>query len=156
MVTQQDLIQFFCRAMLVGYAGGNEPTPDTTEPGIGWKYHDYYEGKLALRDKWLARPGSDFSTGYTTIYLESVPVWYTSYSGWYRASAIAFLRAAMTQNYEQGVFLGGRGPDMFTQHPLAYRNSSRGEFSDFHGIESVWNIETQCLLGKHWYRGSRF
>ncbi|RJR29994.1 hypothetical protein C4564_01315 [Candidatus Microgenomates bacterium] len=156
MITQEEVMQFFCRAMFAGFAGGNEPTPDTTQPGSGWMYHQYYEGTLALRDQWLTGPGSDFSSGVTTIYEASVPVWCMAYQGWYKPSAIVMLKAALRQNYEQGIFLGGRGPWVFNRDALVYYNNPTGNLSDFSGMESIWNCTTQEMLGKHWYRGFWF
>lgn len=146
---------FFCKGMLTGYAMGKKALRDRPYPK--WKQAPLFvEGGLMLVDTWLTTKFSRFSQGITTIYYEGNPIWVMSYWGEYDPVAIPTLQAALQWAYENGMFLGGRGPATFEKDGMKYwnqPNQERRDFANFEGHEFILKFEKGQVLGSHQYRG---
>lgn len=143
---------FFFEAMLNGYASGSKP--EKNNPFPSWKTLGYRKGLLWLTDMWHTALNSRHSSGVTTIYWSSNPVWVMHYGGWYSDEVIPTLKAALRQSYKSKDFIGGRGPLMFALDNYIYRNMpSRSDFQSFEGYERISSVEIDAAVGFHWYRG---
>lgn len=161
MPTVAEIMAFFFRAMVNGYADPNRKKTGIPQlPGYKLVYFD--EGKFVLVDMWHTTPGSKISSGTTTIWYNGIVVWVMHYGGWYEESVIPFLKRALMRNYEQAFFLGGRGPDRLEgeDHALAYFNKvEKSGFADFKGQEEIISMSQRSgfplgqKLGQHDYFG---
>jgi hypothetical protein len=145
---------FFFRAMLEGYLSATKPKKNT--PFSGWNTLEYKEWPFSLVDMWNTTFYSSASSGVTTISYMGIPIWVMHYGGWYEDEAITTLKAALSQNYKHGVFIGGRGPMEFEEGDFHYKNQPEVgglDFEHFEGCEYMDNTRTRTLVGYHWYRG---
>lgn len=154
------LEEFFFEAMQNGYAVSASSAPVVGLPGS--KSIRYRRGDLLLVDLWFVAPHSSVSHGMTVISLAGSPVWVMHYGGWYYEKTIPFLKRAIARNYDQRVFLGGRGPQRLEGegHTLQYLNAvEQNGFANFRGRESIIAASRQTgfpegqLLGEHRYFG---
>lgn len=152
----------FFKAILCGYASfidGNKLPDGVREVRseyslVNEKKETVFFDKYVVIDNWITTPLSEFSAGITTIYYDQIPIWRMDYSGYYKKDAIKFLKEALAKNYNEGVFLGGRGPRIFKNQNLIYRNNPRiPDFENFEGIERIVNEETGEEMGCHKYFG---
>lgn len=164
MPTIQEIKDFFFKAMVNGYANaGSQKIKMPDWPGH--KAILFREGKFVLLDVWCTAPNSKVSSGTTTIWYGSIVVWVMHYGGWYEEWVTPFLKRALMRNYEEGFFLGGRGPERLEgeDHTLQYLNGvERYEFSDFKGSERIiatshqTGVPVGTKLGEHDYFGMTF
>src|SRR3989344_1895712 len=140
------IIEFFFEAMRNGWA---MPVPKTPIPGLpGAKSIPFRIGEYSLLDYYFVAPGSKSSYGTTVIWVVEKPVWVMHYGGWYDERAIPFLKRALMRNYEERIFLGGRGPQQLegAGHTLQYVNHVEQDgFASFKGYEYM--ISTSHLTG---------
>ena len=156
---QPGLLQaFYLFASAKGWAGGGVKTTIPELPGS--KVITVEEGPLRYVDLYYIYPGSEGSFGQTVIWIHDggqelwLPAWGMQFGGRYPERVIAFLKAALNQNYKAKEFTGGRGPLQFKQGNLEYHNHpdpGKKGFDDFKGEEEV--LEDGVQSGFHWYRG---
>ena len=152
----RDVEMFFFQAMMQGYA--DNETKRKTVDMLHHKEVDIIQGDWRCLDRYCVTPLSDKSAGSTTIWYQGIPVWVMNYGGDYKEEAIDFLKLALRSNYEEMIFLGCRGPAIFTHldNPLIYTNSMSKDshgFGDFKGCETIKNKSTYTMLGYHEYWG---
>jgi hypothetical protein len=140
----------FFAAMVNGYAGGKDMN------GVPFEVGDY-----VVIDKWWKTGIPGHSMGTTIIYykhgLRMLPVWNMSYEGSYPKEVIPFLLEALSQTYQAGIFLGGRGPTHYHNTVYAYNNIiDKGDFSCFSGVEAIQPLQVAGgrTLGAHRYWGT--
>ena len=148
---------FFFEMMLAGYASGKEPESFFRFPGHqGAKRISYQKaGGWNGTDEWEKTHPSKGSDGTTIIYKNGYPVWRMDYWGHYPKECLPFLRLALTKNYDEGKWLGGRGPHVFEDKHWFYSNSVLGkhDFHEFHGREFIADNMKNIEVGYHEYRG---
>jgi hypothetical protein len=139
------LTRFIVAAKRVTYIGnGERATPSRAGA------HDlvYEEGGWAYRDSYFG--GTDF-LGQEVVWLNEEPVWAMNYYGYIlRPDLIdgsrsgATLKAALTQMYVEGRFLGGI---RWTGEHGTYVDRSEGDVAHFHGREyiEVGGVEAYAL-----------
>ncbi len=148
-----EIEQIFFMAMRAGYAA--EDAVETSLPGMpGSKVIEYRQGGYLVKDCWFVIPDSPYSFGQTIIWQNSIPVWQMNYMGYYKKVAIPFLKRALRENYERGIFHGGRGPKHFQSGEIEYYNNADASgFERFFGKESIYRNHVTAL-GWHQYQGS--
>jgi len=150
-ITPEVVEAFFFEAMMHGYATEVEPFLNIPLPG--WKTISYENESLQLVDMWHTTPNSDYSSGVITIFRKDMPIWVMHFGGWYKKSAIQFLKNALMHSFENRKFTGGRGPFSLESEGLTYKNIViLNSFVEFYGHEKITS-ETDGFLGTHWYRG---
>jgi len=161
-ITKEKLQAFFLRAMAQGWAADAqiiENMPEAPEEMLGFKKIPFVEGNLRLVDCYYVSPVTLVCSGFTTIWAKKItdagmgiiPVWQMHYQGQYKKEAIPFLKQALLSTYQNNIFLGGRGPEEFTNSRLWYRNNCKGSFGLFHGEENI--VDEKGVLGWHRYSG---
>ena len=116
--TKEMLMKFFFEAMQRGWASGVKFATSFEMRGWKEKLWSYSSPNpkfigLTMEDRYQTFGYSRTGYGVKTIFLNSQPIWYMTYGGWYVKEAIPFLKRTLMWNYTQGVFLGGRGQDVF-------------------------------------------
>lgn len=149
----------FFNPLLSGYAGNCPPeTVSRFEGDPGTKRNTWQgeDGWLGI-DEWRTTKLGDGSNGTTSIYYRGDLVWEMQYGGSYPDKAIPFLREALMSNYTMRIWLGGRGPSVFSNGSLRYTNEVVGvnNFYDFQGSERIqeYTDDGMTLVGEHDYRG---
>ncbi len=150
---------FFFEAMKSGYVIPVPKIPIHDLPGS--KSIPFKQGEFSLLDYYFVNPWSNSSYGTTVIWIAEKPIWVMHYGGWYKKSVIPFLKRALARNYEQSIFLGGRGPERLEgeDHTLQYLNRvEQNDFSNFRGYEYIIAASEQVgilgqKLGEHHYFG---
>lgn len=151
---------FFFEAMKSGWAVPVPKVPIANLPGS--KSIPFTRGVFSLLDYYFISPGSNSSYGTTVIWVAENPVWVMHYGGWYDKRVIPFLKRALARNYEQNIFLGGRGPESLEgdDHTLQYLNHvEQNDFGGFRGREYIIATSDQVgvpagtKLGEHDYFG---
>ena len=141
---------FFFEAMNQGYASSASKIKDM--PLMGTKSIRYQRDGMTLLDYWFGVPGSKASYGTTAIWISQEPelilkpVWVMHYGGWYEEWVIPFLKRALARNYQDNIFLGGRGPKMLEgeDHTVQYINQiEKNNFADFKGSEKIISTSHQ-------------
>jgi len=129
--------EFFFKAMLRGWAGNGKYIEIFGR--AGYKRFVFSDGDFHLVDEYCVNAESKKSFGTTTIWFRNIPVWVMTYGGWYEKWAIDFVKKALLEAYQAGIFMGGRGPTKF--YPggeLIYVNHiGLNSFGDFSGLERV-------------------
>lgn len=140
--------ELFLQAMATRYADGATITKVVDMPFH--RQFTYYQGSWCLLDRWIELPHSEKFTGATTIWHESAPVWSMHYGGQYPKEAMNCLKLALQKNYQNMVFLGGRGPEAFRnpEGKFIYSNAllePAQKLNLFEGCEVI----TESHSGKH-------
>jgi len=149
--------QFFFKAMIEGWAAGSEKVAIPQLPC--YKAIEHKEGYFHLIDCWCKNPGTNGSSGFTTIYWKDNPVWTMQYGGLYLPgeNVMDFLKNTILQAYKEKRFYGGRGPQSRCNAGLIYINTiSRNNFDQFSGREAIYNTRTGQCYGHHEYSGMAF
>ena len=155
---------FFFEAMKSGWAQPvpKIPLPEQFYGGKAIPYRREVQDGFYLLDYYFVNPDSNYSYGTTVIWFDDKPVWMMHYGGWYDEKVIPFLKRALARNYNENVFLGGRGPERLEgeDHTLQYLNRvEKNDFSDFRGCEEIittseqWKMPVGTPMGKHRYFG---
>jgi len=165
----EEIKAFFFEAMRAGWATSAQKQPIlglTGSKSISFKKHG-----LILVDYYFVNPGSSHSYGTTLILaMEDMPrfgfverpVWVMHYGGWYDKRVIPFLKRTLMHNYNEGVFMGGRGQERLEgeDHTLQYVNKvEQNDFSNFRGDEQIittseqWKVPVGQKMGEHHYFG---
>ena len=148
----QEILDIFGAAICAGYASEGSKTSIQELPGS--KLITFADGPFKVVDFYFTNPNSIFSSGMTVIYYGRNPVWSMSYQGWYDKKDIPFLKEALLENYRNGVFVGGRGPERFeAEDGRLYINQPQGKgLKEFSGKEQIMG-RTGEILGEHFYQG---
>ncbi len=136
---------FFCRGMTTdSYASGAPPIGTAGLPK--WKGYLYREGDFRLEDTYYVHPSSSKSVGMTRIWCRGEMVWHMSYGGYYAKEATPCLKAALMENYRRGIFLAGRGRDLYQLGNCRYiiRPGAHRSFERFSAQESVVRINAEA------------
>jgi len=149
-VSVDDIKKFFLEASAKTYAAS---MPKTTILGLpGSEALRYQSGSLTYVDCYYPGPNGR-SFGFIMISLDRVPpipLWGMQYSSKWVADTriIPFLKSALRENYEAGVFHGGRGRDSFAGDMLVYRNFvAKNDFINCEGYEEIYERQTaRCLF----------
>lgn len=143
--------EIFFTAMRQGYASSSEKGTIPEIPGS--KTIEYRHDKWRVLDTYLVAPQSPYSGGTTIIYWGEIPIWMMQYVGYYDEEAIPCLKAALRATYDESIFNGGRGPDVFEHEGFLYLNAAMS--SNFHGRtngqEAIYDAEKK-LRGVHIYQ----
>ena len=155
---------FFFEAMRQGWATSTEKKPVLGLPGS--KSIQYVGEEFYLIDYYFAAKQPPYlSYGTTLIYdIKSPgnPIWVMHYGGDYDKRVIPFLKRALMRNYQENVFVGGRGPERLEgeDHTLQYLNRvEENNFLRFRGHEQIittseqWKVPVGQRMGEHWYFG---
>lgn len=156
-----EIKRVFFAAMMQGYAvdGPKETLPD------GSKQYRHTDGHLEVIDRYWVNEGG-FNWGQTLITFQGQPVWLMQYWGQYDKAVIPFLKTVLRENYEQGIFLGGRGPqikegeidgDLFSYYNDVDIEEYADDFTRFSGEEEVFLHDKKgrgaVSIGWHRYHG---
>ena len=153
---------FFFEAMMKGWATSPEKHPIPGLPGS--KSITYEDAGLKLVDYYFVSKLPPYLTyGTTVIYEFGNPVWVMHYGGDYDKRVIPFLKSVLMRNYQDKVFVGGRGPERLEgeDHTLQYLNNveEKSSFIRFRGHEQIittseqWKVPVGQKMGEHWYFG---
>ena len=104
-------------------------------------------------DKYCQTVGSDRREGSVAVSCDGVDVWALFYNSTYSPSVISFVREALYQTCDQGVFYGGRGPKGHTGHLYGYRNTTLlvSFTGTFGGEEEVYLLSSSDTIGRCTY-----
>jgi len=167
MVEAEKIKAFFFEAMRGGYVNQRPfklPLPDPFSGEEAIPYRRNFKDGFYLLDYYFVSPDSNSCYGSTVIWFEEKPIWVMHYGGWYDERVIPFLKRALARNYNEDVFLGGRGPEFLEgeDHTLQYFNKvEQNDFNDFRGREGIittseqWKVAVGTKLGEHHYLGGR-
>ena len=150
--------EIFFKGMIQGYAGSNTLSKKTIPLLPGSKVvPTFEEGGFTLIDYYFTYPNSTKSFGTTLISCTDGilvrPVWIMHYGGWYSKEAIPFLKEILRVAYSKNFFSGGRGISPSQSSSFLYMNKiEKNEFSDFKGVEEIYNGKG-TFLGSHQYFG---
>ncbi|MGE5554321.1 MAG: DUF5680 domain-containing protein [Betaproteobacteria bacterium] len=129
------LAKFLVEANRATYAGDG---PRVTPLLPGSRQLEYAWGDLLYRDIYF---GSDRFQGQSVVYFRQVPVWGMVYSGGVFALNVPpetgiypFLKRALRLVPEDEPF---RGPRLFAEGHLVYRNVPEGDLAAFRGQEEI-------------------
>ncbi|OGI88172.1 hypothetical protein A2995_00345 [Candidatus Nomurabacteria bacterium RIFCSPLOWO2_01_FULL_33_24] len=143
---------FFFKSMLNGWASNYKKIKISRMPN--YKAIQFTEGNLYSLDNYCVSSGSKKSAGTTTIWEDGIVQWIMFFGGFYKKEVISFLKEALMKNYQQGIFLGGRGPEFYRNSSLIYENKvTKNEFEDFDGREEIKDANSGKILGYHKYSG---
>lgn len=154
MTTSVDQIpSVFFAAMKNGYVGGASQSTICELPGskvIRFMWNDF-----EVVDCYFVIPNSDYSFGATTIYYKGNAVWVMQYRGQYPKDVIPFLKRSLRQTYEKSEFVGGRGPEDYTEDDdsgLRYFNKVvSNNWRNFNGREEICCDQGQGSNLKGWH-----
>jgi hypothetical protein len=157
--TLHEVTEFFLTAMAAGYATkGVKKVKIEAFPGS--KAIPFEQGDFRLLDMWFVAPGSDHSTGMTTIWYKGNPVWVMHYGGWYDPRVIPFLKRCLYKAYVRDrTFRGGRGwgpmVGRIGNRRVMYDNHMTLDAADglFAGRETITSPSRAKSYGYHWYSG---
>jgi hypothetical protein len=138
--TPHDLAVFLVEAKRRTYAGLDDDATVAIPLLTGSKQLEHRAAPYAYRDIYF---GMGFFVGQETVSRDDRVIWSMSYSGGARAeiterdtflAIYKFLRQALL-----GVHVGEpyRGPRLFEQADLVYRNEFEGALDRFHGVETI-------------------
>lgn len=135
-----DLAAFLVEAKRRTYAGLDDDATVSTPLLAGSKQLEHRAPPYAYRDVYF---GMGFFVGQETVSRDERVIWSMSYSGGARAeitdrdtflAIYKFLRQALLG---VGVEEPYRGPRMFEQEGMVYRNEVEGTLDRFHGVETI-------------------
>ncbi len=171
--TEEIIKPFFFEAMRNGWVAGcvEKSIPDFS----GSRVIRYKKFGLSLADYFFIAPDSQSSHGMTIIWLFEEyehglcaferPVWIMHYGGWYDKRVIPFLKRTLMHNYNDNIFVGGRGPERLEgmDHTVQYLNRvEQNDFTSFRGQEQIittseqWQVPVGTKMGEHHYFGGLF
>jgi len=161
----EEVENFFYLAARNGWADGTEGTviceQDDATGTPEWKevklrFSFPFSGYL-FEDRWGTDPDSGRPSGHTIISYKGMPVWVMWTGGnTYKEDVYDFLRETLCIAYRRQEFFGGRGPKEYRRGNLLYTNEFEGDFSCFHGHESIHYVNadgSKVLAGSHDYWG---
>lgn len=155
MVDLKEIEEFFLEAARQTYAADAPKTTIADLPKS--KVYRYERGDWLYVDLYFSANGKSF--GQTTIWFQDQPVWGMQYHGSWDTSderVIPFLKLALRESYENGVFYGGRGPNALKDESgkLTYRNwpHPRHNLARFEGYEEIYSERAKELF-RHDYSG---
>jgi len=135
-----DLAAFLVEAKRRTYAGLDDDATVATQLLAGSKQLEHRAPPYAYRDIYF---GMGFFAGQETVSRDDRVIWSMSYSGGARAeiadrhtflAIYKFLRQALLGVSVEEPF---RGPRLFEQADMIYRNEAEGGLDRFHGIETI-------------------
>ena len=135
-----DLAAFLVEAKRRTYAGLDDGAPVATPLLAGSKQLEHRAPPYAYRDIYF---GMGFFVGQESVSRDDRVIWSMSYSGGVRAdiadrdtllATYKFLRQALLAIPIEKPF---RGPRLFEQAAMIYRNESEGALDRFHGVETI-------------------
>ncbi|MDH6258370.1 DUF5680 domain-containing protein [Bradyrhizobium sp. BR13661] len=135
-----DLAAFLVEAKRRTYAGLDEDATVATPLLVGSKQLEHRAPPYAYRDIYF---GMGFFVGQETVSQDDRVIWSMSYSGGARAeiadrdgflAIYKFLRQALLAVRVEEPF---RGPRLFEQADMIYRNDVEGGLDRFHGVETI-------------------
>lgn len=135
-----DLAAFLVEAKRRTYAGLDDDATVATPLLAGSKQLEHRAAPYAYRDIYF---GMGFFVGQETVSRADRVIWSMSYSGGARAditdretflAIYKFLRQALLGVGEEEPY---RGPRLFEQAGMVYRNEVEGALDRFHGIERI-------------------
>lgn len=128
--------EFFFEGMLRGWVnGGIEPR--FVDGKSGFKAYGHGSSNLRLLDEFCSN--GVFSSGQTTIWHYTDPIWTMQYGGWHNREVLDFLMKVLGKQYEARIFTGGRGPESVLSESNSYINTIREKgFGEFWGYEQVF------------------
>ena len=134
----EEVKRFFVEASLNTYAAD---APKTAIEALPKSKAFYYErGSFLYIDLYFS--SGKKRCGQAIIWYKGEPVGGMSYQGFWEGkdeSIIPFLKRALRSSYQNGEFVGGRGPESYNEGALEYRNRLwREKFEDFNGDEEIW------------------
>jgi len=136
----RDFAAFLVEAKRRSYAGLDDDATVSTPLLAGSKQLEHRAPPYAYRDIYF---GVGFFVGQETVSRDERVIWSMSYSGGARAeiadrdsflAIYKFLRQALLGVSAEEPF---RGPRLFEQAGLVYRNEVEGELDRFHGVERI-------------------
>lgn len=145
----------YFQVILVGYLGVIPPPEakivvERSRIG-GLKVVQVAVGSFVVTDAWGPdRTNLGGSSGKTTIRLAGMAqhFWEMSYNGHYPEPVVPVVKAALAENCQLGVFIGGRGPDNFEFGEFVYRNTvvegADHGFEQFRVHEAVYDRHGRC------------
>ncbi|MDA9407876.1 DUF5680 domain-containing protein [Bradyrhizobium sp. CCBAU 45384] len=151
-----DLAAFLVEAKRRTYAGLDDDATVTTPLLTGSKQLEHRAPPYTYRDIYF---GMGFFVGQETVSRDDRVIWSMSYSGGAgaditdRNSFLAiykFLRLALLGVRAEEPF---RGPRLFEQADMVYRNEVDGSLERFHGIETISRHEGARLYELHYSGG---
>lgn len=135
-----DLAAFLVEAKRRTYAGLDDDATVATPLLSGSKQLERYAAPYAYRDIYF---GMRFFVGQETVSRDERVIWSMSYSGGVRSeiadrdnflATYRFLRQALLAVSVEEPY---RGPRLFEQAGMVYRNEVEGALDRFHGIETI-------------------
>jgi hypothetical protein len=138
--TSHDLAAFLMEAKRRTYAGLDDDATVATPLLAGSKQLEHRAAPYAYRDIYF---GMGFFVGQETVSRDDRVIWSMSYSGGVRAeitdrdtflAIYKFLRQALLAVRAEEPY---RGPRLFEQADMVYRNEVEGSLDRFHGIETI-------------------
>ncbi|MFK4726393.1 hypothetical protein ABIE89_007493 [Bradyrhizobium niftali] len=135
-----DLAAFLVEAKRRTYAGLDDDATVAAPLLAGSKQLEHRAPPYAYRDIYF---GMGFFVGQETVALDDRVIWSMSYSGGARAeigdrdtflAIYKFLRQALRAVSIEEPY---RGPRLFEQAGMVYRNGAEGALDRFHGIETI-------------------
>lgn len=135
-----DLAAFLVEAKRRTYAGLDDDATVATPLLAGSKQLEHHAPPYAYRDIYF---GMRFFVGQETVSNDGRIVWSMSYSGGVRAeirdpetflAIYKFLRQALLGVRVEEPY---RGPRLFEQDGMVYRNDAEGALDRFHGVETI-------------------
>ncbi len=144
----QELLDFFFRASINGYASGKEPKIISAYPGgKGYFLCEQIKEKLYVYQNVYFSVGDGKSFGLILISINGELVWYMRYSGKCYQKFVGeikvtdVLKKALLNAYQKKSFLGGRGTSNFRIRYLDYHNSPlKNFFEEFHGEDMIHDV----------------
>jgi hypothetical protein len=148
---------FFFHSMRCGYT--TSPRKGMLSEMPGSKTIEVVHENFRTLDTYLVTPQDPFSGGTTCQWYGAIPVWMMQYMGYYDEDAIPCLKAALSFNYENDTFYGGRGPEFFVHEGYTYINrvtendffgrasceeqifNPEGRSSGWHCCQSIWMVK---------------
>ncbi len=134
-----ELVQFLVKAKSQAYAGdGKEVSPQRP----GFKELLFKEGNWEYRDSYA---GFFFAPGQEVVRFKGNPIWTMAYSGGmlikyhgntdFAKQTFTFLKKCLLRVEESRPF---RGPEKFQEGDFKYKDSSKGNLTDFSGTEHIF------------------
>lgn len=143
-----DLAAFLVEAKRRTYAGLDDDATVSTPRLAGSKQLEHRAPPYAYRDIYF---GMGFFVGQETVSRDERVIWSMSYSGGARAeitdrdtflAIYKFLRQALLGVSVEEPY---RGPRMFEQGDMVYRNEVEGTLDRFHGVETISRLDGRPL-----------
>ncbi|MCK1359399.1 DUF5680 domain-containing protein [Bradyrhizobium sp. 199] len=139
-----DLAAFLVEAKLRTYAGRDDDATMTSPLLAGSKQLEHRAPPYIYRDIYF---GMGFFVGQETVSRDERVIWSMSYSGGVRAeirdrqtflAIYQFLRQALLGVRVEQPY---RGPPLFAQADMIYRNEVEGALDRFHGVETIARLD---------------